>query len=143
MQLLPVSTVAEMLWMADGLKNDWAASSNIGLIIVLWIADGSSAFGSVEKAWGTSGAKPSFFFFLNCQTFPTFSPHLFLRSLQWCNSRSQAPSVYSLYPDRKGIRPSDQRAGAGAGRINEASGWREGGREGGTDKGRGRLGQVG
>lgn len=77
------------------------------------------------------------FFTATAFSFPFSFPSL--HPLQWCNSRSHAPSVYSLYPDRKDIRLSDQRAGAGARRINEASGWREGGRE----KGRGRLGQVG
>ena len=38
-------------------EKDW------GLIIDVWIADGSFALGLVEKAWGTSETEPSFFFF--------------------------------------------------------------------------------
>lgn len=137
MQLLSVSTVPKKLWMADSLKKDWGpllayiCRAHHRCVDCRWIL--CPQLGG--KTLGNFGNQTSSFF-----TATAFSFHFpSLHPLQWCNSRSQAPRVYSLYPDRKDIRLSDQRAGARARRINEASGWRKGGRE----KGRGRLGQVG
>lgn len=64
--------------------------------------------------------------------------------LSWPHaSRSIDPIVYSLHPDTKDIKLTDQRAGARARLINEALG-RGGGRmDGGRRTGGGRAGQVG
>lgn len=138
MQLLPVSTVPKKLRVANSLK-DWRPllayiyRAHHRCVDCRWILCprlGGISLGNFGNQTFTFLPPQPFLFLFH---FPSLHP------LQWCNSRSQAPSVYSLYPDRKDIRLSDQRARAGARRINEASGWREGGRE----KGRGRLGQVG
>lgn len=58
-----------------------------------------------------------------------------MQRLSWPHaSRSIGPIVYSLHPDTKDIRLSDQRAGARARLINEALGREE--EEGGMDGGR-------
>lgn len=69
------------------------------------------------------------------------SPFLSLHPPRSYNLRSQGLTVYSLCPDPKDVRLSDQRAGAGARRINEAPGWGWGGgggagrrAEGGLDR---------
>lgn len=95
----------------------------------MWVADGSSAVGEQRPVNLRDLSTTTAFSLLFLPLHPPRSYNL----------RSQGLTVYSLCPDRKDIRLSDQRAGAGARRINEAPGWREGGRE----KGRGRLGQVG
>lgn len=68
------------------------------------------------------------------------------RRLSWPHaSRSIGPIVYSLHPDTKDIKLTDQRAGARARLINEALGSGEGGdgwREGGEGRREGWTGRL-
>lgn len=92
-------------------------------------------------------------YFITSSIPPSFSVLLSRakQRLSWPHtSHSIGPIVYSLHPDTKDIKLTDQRAGARARLINEALGRREGGywredgwREAREEKGGRRPGQVG
>lgn len=97
MQLLPVSTVPKKLWVADSLRKDRGpVPAYIYQAHCRWIL--RPQLGGISL--GSFGNRTFFFFLFIYLFFTDHSLFLFLfpslHPLQWCNSSSQAPSVYSL-----------------------------------------------